>query len=65
MGEQEKKSPQELFRDSLEDLITIAGALAPHCENMKDLVGLLELAMTNDGQLSILMSLVKTTRAKK
>ncbi len=64
MGD-EKKTPEQLFRDSLEDLITVAGALVGHCDSIADLVGMMELALTNDGQLSVIMALVKTTRVKK
>lgn len=59
------KMPQESFRSSLEDLVAIAGALAPLCDSVADLVGMIELALTNDGQLNVLMTLVKTTGARK
>lgn len=59
------KTPEESFRSSLEDLVAIAGALAPCCDSVADLVGMIELALTNDGQLKTLMTLVKMTGARK
>lgn len=46
------------FRSSLQDVIEVAKRLSPHCESVDDLVELLELALTNDGQLRFVMGKV-------
>lgn len=46
------------FRSSLEDIIAISEKLASVCESIEDLVEICKLALTNDGQLKIIMNLV-------
>ncbi len=43
------------FRSSLEDSIAVIRKLSPHCTSVDDLVGVLNLALENDGQLTLLM----------
>lgn len=54
----QKLSQGELFRSSLTDLITITQKLIPHCDSLEDMRGMVELALTNDGQLKLLMNLI-------
>ncbi len=46
---------EEDFRAELSKLVDLARALAPICTTTDDLVGICELAQTNDGQLRMLM----------
>ena len=50
---------EESFRDSLRDLIVVVKKLAPHCNSLEDLLGMAELALTNNGQLHFIMSEVQ------
>ncbi len=47
-----------LFKDGLQDAIAIVTKLAPICDNFKDLVGMCELALSNDAQAKLLMKIV-------
>ena len=52
----EKQQPTiDDFRSSIEDLITIAEKLSPYCSSVEELVGLLQLALTNDAQLKMIL----------
>lgn len=53
-----KISVEAGFRDSLKDLLVIVPKLIPFCGNINDLVSMVQLALENDGQLRLLMSLV-------
>lgn len=55
-------TPEEAFRSSLEDVVVLVGKLAPLCKSFKELVGMCELALTNDAQLRLLMNTVKASR---
>lgn len=57
MGEV-KATKEELFRSSLADLLVIIEKVGPHCKSVAELAGMLTLAAENDGQLSLLMTLV-------
>ena len=46
------------FRSSLEDVVTITEKLSPYCRTVEDLLGMVRLALENDGQLHLLMGLV-------
>ncbi len=43
------------FRNSLEDVITIAEGIKEHCISVQELIGVCKLALDNDGQLRMLM----------
>lgn len=58
MGET-KKSVEESFRESLEDVIAIAEKMGTHCKSTSDLTNMLKLALENDGQLSLILSIVQ------
>ncbi len=56
-----KVTPQEAeasFRSLLEDVGPLIASLAPLCQNMAELVSMVELAVINDGQLRLLMERV-------
>jgi hypothetical protein len=55
----EEISPRERFRDALKDSIVLIEKLAPLCSNVEELVGLMRLAMSNDGQCTLLMKVVQ------
>ena len=46
--------PEELFRENLQDVISIVERLAPLCKDPDDLVNMMKLALINDGQLRML-----------
>ncbi len=46
---------EEDFRTELSKLVDLARALAPICASTDDLVGVCDLAATNDAQLRMLM----------
>lgn len=55
MPPEQKQTPVDVFRDRLSELADIARILASYCEKTTDLVGVIELATANDGQLLLLM----------
>lgn len=57
MSNQQDQSVQAGFRSSLEDFVVIAKALSSSCHSTNDLIQVVELAIENDGQLDILMTL--------
>lgn len=61
MAEQ-KASAEESFRESLKDVVTIAEKLTPYCQTIDDLVSMANLALENDGQLRLIMSIVASKR---
>ena len=65
MLEQRSAGVEEDFRSSLQDVITIAEKLAPHCKTTEDLVQVSKLAVEHDSQLRLLISIVSTPAAKK
>lgn len=52
----------EKFRASLEDLSVVAEKLLPVCPATADLLGMVRLAMENDGQLRLLMATVLSAK---
>jgi len=42
------------LRESLEDLLALARRLAPLCERVDELMGIVDLALTNPAQLRLL-----------
>ena len=51
-------SVNDSFRSSLEDIVAISEKLSPVCDSISDLVEMCKLALTNDGQLNLIMNLV-------
>lgn len=58
MATDAKKQPQpdpiDQFRDCLTDMVVVAEKLLPVCESTADLLGVMKLAVSNDGQLKML-----------
>lgn len=54
-----KKTEAESFRESLEDIVAVGEKLAGHAKSAEDLLGMCKLALTNDGQLRLLLKQVK------
>lgn len=52
-----KASQIEEFRNGLEGVIEIAQRLATHVTTVEDLIGVVKLALENDSQLRILMTI--------
>lgn len=65
MPPDQKITPADAFRDALEATRDIAHALSPYCTTTADLIGMIELAMSNDGQLQMLMEKVTTPKGGK
>lgn len=53
-----KQTVEQSFRESLKDVTAVVQKLAPHCPSFDDLLGMMELALTNDGMLNVLMKIV-------
>lgn len=60
-----KPTVEEAFRSTLEDVALIATKLSPYCSETKDLVGMIQLALENDGQLKLLINLVSAQQGKR
>ncbi len=59
MQDKEKQeSVEESFKSTIEDLVLISTKLKPFCESIQDLIGMLNLALENNGQLKLLINLV-------
>lgn len=46
---------EDKFRSSLEDLLALAKKFLPVCERVEDLIGMVQLAIENEGQLKLLL----------
>ena len=46
------------FHSSIQDVMVIAQKLLPHCRTVEELIGMVGLALENEGQLRLLMSVV-------
>ena len=55
---EQQQTDEEKFREALGDVMVIVKRLAPHCQRVDELIGVLQHAMENDGQLRLLMSRV-------
>ena len=64
MPEQEL-NPEDQFRDSLKDVIAVVEVLTPFCKSVDDLIGVCRLALSNDGQLALLMGKVYPVRLRQ
>lgn len=58
----DKLGPEDKFRSSLQDVVTIARKLALYCTTVEDFINMVHLAVENDGQLRLLMSEVCTQK---
>lgn len=61
----QKNSTEASFRSTLEDLLLVATKLSPYCQQTSDLVGMVQLAIDNDGQLKLLIKLVTEHGGRK
>lgn len=52
----DQKQAEEALRSDLESSLVILKTLEPYCSNVKQLIGMLEVALNNDGQLRFLWS---------
>lgn len=57
-NEPRELTPEESFRELLKDVVPVIEHMGLVCETLEDAVGMLKLALKNDGQLSILMNLM-------
>lgn len=53
------------FRDRLQDLLIVLKGIGPHTRTLEGLANVVELAMDNDHQLRMLMSLVENSKPKR
>ena len=61
----DKISSEDAFKDSLRDVVAVAQKLQHCCKTVEDLIGVVELAISNDGQLQLLMNVVTQPQGKK
>lgn len=54
MNEKTGQSQADKFRSVLEECADILDRLEPYCRTIKDVSGMLRLALENDGQLTLL-----------
>lgn len=47
------------FREDLPGVLLVVQTLAPLCDKTSDLIEMVELALKNDGQLNLLMTLMQ------
>lgn len=62
---QQAITPEQSFRDSLGDVITIVRKLSPLCKDTDELIGLCSLAIDNDAQLRLLMGQVAPVQMRR
>lgn len=55
---------EDRFRSALEDAVMILKKLAPKFGSVSDMAASMELALTNDGQLQLLMDIVTPLRMR-
>lgn len=58
-------SPLDSLREVVEGTAELATALSPYCSSTADLVGMLELALANDGMLSLIADLIQKHQKSK
>lgn len=54
----EKADPMEEFKESLSGVVVLTQALKPFCQSLDEVVEMASLALSNEGQLKLLMKLV-------
>ncbi len=55
---------EEDTRKALDNLAELAELLLPYCKEVEDLIGMAKLAMVNDGQLRLVISLISQQTKK-
>lgn len=53
---------EDNYRSSLQDVIVVAQKLSPYCKTVDELLSMVQLALENDGQLRLLITI--TTQKK-
>jgi hypothetical protein len=53
-AKQTEVDPLEQFRGCLEDMVAVVDKVRTTCESTEDLLGVMKLALTNEGQLKLL-----------
>lgn len=61
----QEQAIEQSFRSSLDDTISVLEGLAPLCEDIPEMVKMLELAINNDAQLRLIMSHLAPKRMRK
>lgn len=61
----EEQAVKESFRNSLEDSISILAGIGPLCEDIDQLINMLELALKNDSQLQLIMHHLTPRRMRR
>jgi ABC-type uncharacterized transport system substrate-binding protein len=56
---------KDRLREALEDVVRLCILLSPYCETVDELAGMTKLALENDGQLNIILSLVTSKNEKQ
>ena len=64
MTENKQQTPDDRFREALEDAVMILKKLAPRCGDVNELTEMAELALSNGGQLRLLMAEVSPVRMR-
>ena len=57
-----KLTEEEAGKEALKDMITVVEKLSPYCNSFEELVGMARHALENDGQLRLLLALMKSKR---
>lgn len=58
-------TPEQSFRISLDDTIAILEGIGPQCTDLDQLIDMLKLALTNDGQLNLLFKHMTPPRIRR
>lgn len=65
MPANDKTTQEEAFRNGLDAAADLAERLVDHCHTVQDFVGILRLALENEGQFNLLMATVLSQPATK
>lgn len=57
MGNEKQVGLEEQFKSDLDNVVLIAESLKPHCSDVGDLIEMIKLAQSNDGQSRLLLNL--------
>jgi hypothetical protein len=60
----EKLTPEMVFREGATNLCDLLEAFAPVCDSVVDLHGMLKLALENDGQCRMMVSIIQNSRKR-
>lgn len=64
MADITKLTPEESFKNSLEDVKVIVEKLQPHCESIDDLVAQVNLGIENRHHLQLMIAFMKSQSKK-